>query len=79
MGQCTNISFVDAAQQVLENPTAVPDSSSDFAASISQAIQGLNAGAQGLQAPVNEEDLMRMFAGPGGLGSTNDLLPFMQG
>ncbi|CAH1962856.1 unnamed protein product [Acanthoscelides obtectus] len=68
--------MADAAQQVLENPTEVTNTSSDFAASISQAIQGLSAGTEGLQAPLNEEDLMKMF---GGNGSTNDLLPFMQG
>lgn len=72
------IDCLDAAQQVFENPTQT-DPSNDIAASISQAIQGLSAGAEGLQAPLNEEDLMKMFSGTGNLGSENDLLPFMQG
>ncbi|VEN61389.1 unnamed protein product [Callosobruchus maculatus] len=66
----------DAAQHILANPTEVTDPSSDYAASISEAIRGLSAGAEGLQAPLNEEDLLKMFEGS---GSTNDLLPFMQG
>lgn len=70
---------LDAAQQVLENPSQVSDASSDFASSISQAIQGLNAGAEGLQAPMNEEDLMKIFGPGGSFGSENELLPFMQG
>nr|CAH7769591.1 unnamed protein product [Callosobruchus chinensis] len=65
----------DAAQQILNNPTEVIGTS-DYAASISQAIRGLSAGAEGLQAPINEEDLMKMFEGN---GPTHDLLPFMQG
>lgn len=71
--------MADAAQQVLENPSQVSDTSSDFASSISQAIQGLNAGAEGLQAPMNEEDLMKIFGPGGSFGSENELLPFMQG
>lgn len=70
--------MADAAQQVLENPTQATENSSDFAASISQAIQSLNAGAEGLQAPLNEEELMKMFTGQRS-GQENDLLPFMQG
>jgi peroxin-19 len=70
--------MADAAQQVLENPTQATENSSDFASSISQAIQSLNAGAEGLQAPLNEEELMKMFTGQRS-GQENDLLPFMQG
>lgn len=68
--------FLDAAQQVLENPTPASDASSDIASTISQAIQGLSAGAEGLQEPVLEEELMKMFNGS---GSENNFLPFMQG
>lgn len=71
--------MADAAQQVLENPTQTTDTSSDFANSISQAIQSLNAGAEGLQAPINEEELMKMFTAGEGSGQENNLLPFMQG
>ncbi|KAJ8917364.1 hypothetical protein NQ315_002388 [Exocentrus adspersus] len=71
--------MADAAQQVLENPAQVTDNSADFASSITQAIQGLNAGAEGLQAPMNEEDLMKIFGPGGSLGQENELLPFMQG
>uniref|UniRef100_A0A6P7F2E1 Peroxin-19 n=1 Tax=Diabrotica virgifera virgifera TaxID=50390 RepID=A0A6P7F2E1_DIAVI len=70
--------MADAAQQVLENPTQAADNSVDFASSITQAIQSLNAGAEGLQAPLNEEELMKMFTGDK-TGQENDLLPFMQG
>lgn len=64
---------------MLENPTQTTDTSSDFANSISQAIQSLNAGAEGLQAPINEEELMKMFTAGEGSGQENNLLPFMQG
>lgn len=64
---------------MLDNPTQVTDTSADFASSISQAIQGLNAGAEGLQAPINEEDLMKIFGPGGSFGQENELLPFMQG
>lgn len=78
-----NIHFVtisDAAQQVLSNPTQqVPDQSVDFASTISQTIQGLNAGAEGLQAPFSEDDLMKLFGGGGQTGQENDFVPFMQG
>lgn len=74
-----NVFLPDAAQQVLENPTQTTDTSSDFANSISQAIQSLNAGAEGLQAPINEEELMKMFTAGEGSGQENNLLPFMQG
>ncbi|ERL85753.1 peroxisomal biogenesis factor 19 [Dendroctonus ponderosae] len=70
--------MADAAQQVLTNPTEVSDQSVDFAASISQAIAGLNQGQENLKAQFNEDDLLKMF-GAGGPGQENDLLPFMQG
>lgn len=72
------ISFIsDAAQQVLENPTEVPDTSNAVADSISQALQGLSAGAEGLQESNIEEELMKIFSG--GSGQENNFLPFMQG
>nr|XP_023013539.1 peroxisomal biogenesis factor 19 [Leptinotarsa decemlineata] len=70
--------MADAAHHVLENPAEVCDASSDFSASISRAVQDLSAGAESLQAPLNEEDFMKMFTG-GGSGQENDVLPFMQG
>lgn len=69
--------MAEAAQKVLQNPTDIPTESVDFGSSISQAIQGLNQGAEGLQNPFNEEDLLKMFGNP--QGDSNDLLPFMQG
>ncbi|CAG9861642.1 unnamed protein product [Phyllotreta striolata] len=70
--------MADAAQQVLDNPAQANDTSTDFSNSISEAIKSLNAGTEGLQAPINEEELMKMFSG-NSAGSENDLLPFMQG
>lgn len=70
--------MADAAQQVLNNPTDLSDQSVDFAASISQAISGLNQGQEHLKAPFNEDDLMKMF-GAAGAGQDGDILPFMQG
>ncbi|XP_060534453.1 peroxisomal biogenesis factor 19 [Cylas formicarius] len=69
--------MADAAQQVLTNPVEISDQSVEFASTISQAIQGLNSGSEGLNNPFNEEDLMKMLGG-GGSGEGNDLLPFMQ-
>lgn len=66
----------DAAQQALENPSQLSDNSSDFASSISQAIQGLSAGTERLQEPHLEDELMKMFSGS---GEENKFLPFMQG
>ncbi|KAJ8984035.1 hypothetical protein NQ317_012259 [Molorchus minor] len=71
--------MADAAQQTLNHPDQISEGSTDFAASISQAIQGLNQGAEGLQAPLNEESLLKLFGPGGGTGSENELLPFMQG
>ncbi|KAL1502655.1 hypothetical protein ABEB36_007769 [Hypothenemus hampei] len=68
--------MADAAQQVLANPTDISDQSMDFAASISQAIAGLNQGQESLRNPINEEDLLKML---GGAGQENEILPFMQG
>ncbi|XP_066257772.1 peroxisomal biogenesis factor 19 [Euwallacea similis] len=70
--------MADAAQQVLSNPTEISDESVDFAASISQAIAGLNEGQENLRSPFNEDDLMKMFGGAGG-GQEGEILPFMQG
>ncbi|KAG5866187.1 hypothetical protein JTB14_000004 [Gonioctena quinquepunctata] len=69
--------MADAAQQALENPQ-VSETSTDFASSISRAVQGLSASTEGLQAPLNEEDFMKMFTGSGA-GQENEILPFMQG
>lgn len=71
-----NWKIPDAAQQVLENPSQISDPSSDIAGSVSQAIQGLSAGAEGLQEPLLEEEIMKMFSGS---GQDINFLPFMQG
>ncbi|CAH1118332.1 unnamed protein product [Phaedon cochleariae] len=70
--------MADAAQQALENPSQMSESSTNFSESISQAVQGLSIGAEGLQAPLNEEDFLKMLTGSG-IGQENDVLPFMQG
>ena len=67
--------MAEAAQQVIENPN-ITENSNDFASTISQTIQGLNAGAEGLQNPFSEQDMMNLF---GRQGDQNAFLPFMQG
>lgn len=60
----------------MENPSQASDPSNDIAGSISQAIQGLSVGAEELQQPLLEEEILKMF---GGSGQENNFLPFMQG
>lgn len=71
--------MADAAQNVLDNPSQVSDASTDIASSISQAIQGLTAGAESLQEPLLEDEIMKMFGGGGVPAQENNFLPFMQG
>ncbi|EFA05071.1 peroxisomal biogenesis factor 19 [Tribolium castaneum] len=65
--------MAETAQQVIENPSG---DSGDFAATISQTLQGLSQGAEGLQNPNLEQDIMNLFAGQ---GDQNAFMPFMQG
>ncbi|XP_044260753.1 peroxisomal biogenesis factor 19 [Tribolium madens] len=65
--------IAETAQQVIENPSG---DSNDFAATISQTLQGLSQGAEGLQNPNLEQDIMNLFAGQ---GDQNAFMPFMQG
>jgi peroxin-19 len=67
--------MAEAAQQIFETPN-INETSNDFAATITQTIQGLNQGAEGLQNPFSEQDVMNLF---GGQGDQNAFLPFMQG
>lgn len=50
----------------------------DFTASITQALKGLTEGAENLQNPFSEADLMSMFGQQDG-GEQNAFVPFMQG
>lgn len=68
--------MAEAAQQVIENPN-ITANSNDFASTISQTIQGLSQGAEGLQNPFSEQDMLNLLGGQG--GGSNDFLPFMQG
>lgn len=68
--------MAEAAQQVIENPNVTPNSN-DFASTISQTLQGLSQGAEGLQNPFSEQDMMNLLGGQG--GGQNEFLPFMQG
>lgn len=68
----------DAAQQVLQDPRQISDDTSNaISDSISQALQGLSAGAEGLQEPGLEEEIMKIFSGVS--GQDNNFMPFMQG
>lgn len=71
--------MAEAAQQILSNPGAdISNNSNDIAATISQTLHGLSQGAEDLQNPFSEADIMNMFSGGGG-GEQNAFLPFMQG
>ncbi|XP_066991160.2 peroxisomal biogenesis factor 19 [Anabrus simplex] len=55
----------------------------DFSAAITQTLKNLSEGAENLQNPFSEEELMKMMGGLGvndgtGAGDGSDLLPFMQ-
>lgn len=69
------VQMSEAAQQVIDNPN-ITETSNDFASTISQTIQGLSQGAEGLQNPISEQDILNLF---GGQGDQNAFLPFMQG
>lgn len=79
--------MAEAAAQVMSNPTALQPTtqSNDFASTISQTLQNLSLGAENLQNPFSEQDIMNMFGGMGGgeaAGAGNEqnaFLPFMQG
>lgn len=68
--------MAEAAQQVLTNPSEVSENSNDIASTITQTLQGLSQGAQNLQSPFSETDIMSMFTQG---GEQNAFLPFMQG
>lgn len=67
--------MAEAAQHALTNPE-VTDNSTNIASTITQTLQGLSQGAQNLQTPFSEADVMNMFAQG---GDQNGFLPFMQG
>lgn len=71
--------MAEAAQAALTNPGIENPQSNEFASTISQTIQGLSQGAENLQNPFNEADIMNMFGNLGGQGEQNAFLPFMQG
>ncbi|GLV36650.1 Peroxin 19 [Carabus blaptoides fortunei] len=78
--------MAEAAAQVMSNPTALQPTtqSNDFASTISQTLQNLSLGAENLQNPFSEQDIMNMFGGGGGEtggagNEQNAFLPFMQG
>ncbi|RZC42433.1 Pex19 and/or DUF445 domain containing protein [Asbolus verrucosus] len=67
--------IAEAAQQVVQGPN-INEASSDFASTITQTVQGLSAGAEGLQNPFSEQDIMNLL---GAQSDQNAFLPFMQG
>lgn len=69
--------MAEAAQQALANPE-ITDSSSYLASTISQTLKGLSEGAENLQNPFSEQDLLNMFKtnAEGGLDQ-NSFLPVM--
>lgn len=68
------ILLLEAAAQVVSNPQPSVQSD-DFSATITETLQNLSLGAQNLQNPFTDADLMGMFGGEG----DNGILPFMQG
>lgn len=79
--------MAEAAAQVMSNPQALEPTpqTNDFASAISQTLQNLSLGAENLQNPFSEQDLLNMFGGGGQAGAeapgeqVNAFLPFMQG
>ncbi|KAB0791670.1 hypothetical protein PPYR_03470 [Photinus pyralis] len=65
-----------AAAAVVSN-TGEGQAGPDFTASITQALKGLTEGAENLQNPFSEADLMSMFGQQD--GEQNAFVPFMQG
>lgn len=78
--------MAEAAAQVMINPQALEPTpqTNDFASAISQTLQNLSLGAENLQNPLLEQNLLSMFGGGGGGAApgsdqANAFLPFMQG
>lgn len=78
--------MAEAAAQVMINPQALEPTpqTNDFASAISQTLQNLSLGAENLQNPLLEHNLLSMFGGGGGGAApgsdqANAFLPFMQG